>query len=182
MLWAVKAMPSRWRYSSISDLVTVLFHPAITESSIVHSSSSKPIKSTQLEQQSNKNGKNPQVFALFGIHKKSLLRAKSLFSKHHQCRSTRCISAVSVQGLLSPIAVCWKLHPPTTLVEKIVIWLLSLFGLSNQGKEKSSCYIHAAVLTALCPYVSPSAWRASVSDLNKKKVKTEKKYQVYKKI
>lgn len=72
-----------------------------------------------------------------------------------QSGSTRCISAASIQSLLSPIAACSKLHPPTASVDRVVLWLLSLFGLSNQG-EKSSCYIHAAVPTALCPYVSPS--------------------------
>lgn len=73
-----------------------------------------------------------------------------------------CISAASIQSLLSPIAVCWMLHPPTTSMDRIVIWLLSLFGLSNQGEEKSSCYIHAAVPTALCPYVSPSVCTPSL--------------------
>ena len=63
-----------------------------------------------------------------------------------------------------------------------MLWLLSLFGFSNQGEEKSSCYTHAAVLIALCPYVGPSVClfvcmpklRSSLSDLIKEKKKERK--------
>lgn len=61
-----------------------------------------------------------------------------------------------------------------------MLWVLSLFGFSNQGEEKSTCHIHAAVLTVLCPYVSPSVFffvclyeqlRSTLSDvMNEKKV------------
>lgn len=70
---------------------------------------------------------------------RSTWRQQSFFWWSQQCGSTRCISAVSIQSLPSPMAVCWKLHPPTTSVDRIVLWLLCLFGLSNYGEEKSSC-------------------------------------------
>lgn len=47
------------------------------------------------------------------------------------------------------------LHPPTTSADRIMLWILSLFSLVT--KEKSGCYVHAAVPTVFCPYVSPSA-------------------------
>lgn len=164
MLWAVCAVPSRITHSSISVRHTVLMHSAIL---IIETRTPESCKSSQHGQQSPRRGRKSRVFfsckqcltgdSLRYDNPTSLLGGNSpFFWWSAQCGATRCVSAASIQSLLSPIAACWKLHPPTTSVDRIVLWLLSLFGLSNQGKEKSSCYIHAAVPAALCPYVSPS--------------------------
>lgn len=71
------------------------------------------------------------------------------------------IQSDSIQSPPSPIGVYWRLHPPTTSVDRTVLWILSLFSLVT--KEKSGCYVHAAVPTVFCPYVSPSAaWLAQI--------------------
>lgn len=185
MLRAVWAMPNRPKYSTISVRYIVLIHAAILiKTSTPGSHTQKAFKFTQLEHKSLQK----QITGLCSVYSfeqpldlrynnplRVYLEATIHFLNHQLDGFLQLLNSFC----FSPIAVCWKLHPPTCSVDRIVFWLLSFFGLSNQGEEKSSCYIHAAVPTALCPYVSPSVclsvcmpklW-SSLSDLMKEKKK-----------
>ena len=167
MLWAVWALPGRTTHSSISVRHTVLTHSSIiSETHTLHAQLHRKHVGPLSGRRTVYKRRQPHrsLWVLWWERERERVSWVYLEATIHFLMITtewinyRRGSAAPIQPLPSPIAVCWELHPPTTSVDRLLLWLLSLFGLSNQGEEKSSCYIHAAVPTALCPYVRPSAW------------------------
>lgn len=110
---------------------------------------------------------------MFNKRQKSLLRDSGPFPDDHHIVNQKCICSASIQSLLSPIADSLTLHPPTTSVDRMVLWLLSSFGLVTRENRSpvatftpqcSLLSVHMSVRLSVCLSVCPAQMQSVWSD------------------